>query len=336
MTSVSKNLGSRNWLWLVVVAVLIALCFWANASWNGYALRLFMYLGLYVALSVSLNLVNGLTDIFSLGHAAFMALGAYTSALLTLPLEKRASAFSQLPEWFQQIVLPFPVALLAGALIAVVAALLIGIPLLRLRGHYLSVGTLALLVIVETLALNMTALTRGPRGINSIPTYTNVFWVWGVTVFFIYIVARLKGSSFGLAFNALRQDDVAAEATGIPTAKYRLLAFVLSAAMAGWVGGLWAHLVRVISPHVFSYNITFLVVAMLVVGGLGSISGSVAGAAILFLIPEGLRFLESGRLFGISQLIVAVMLILIMIFRPQGIFGREEIGRRRDMVLRKQ
>lgn len=325
MTSVSKNLGSRNWLWFVVVALLIVVCFWADTSWNGYALRLFMYLGLYVALSVSLNLVNGLTDIFSLGHAAFMALGAYTSALLTLPLEKRASAFSQLPEWFKQIVLPFPVALLAGAFVAVIVALLIGIPLLRLRGHYLSVGTLALLVIVETLALNMTALTRGPRGINSIPTYTNVFWVWGVTVFFIYIVARLKGSSFGLALNALRQDDVAAEATGIPTAKYRLLAFVLSAAMAGVVGGLWAHLVRVISPHVFSYNITFLVVAMLVVGGLGSISGSVLGAAILFLIPEGLRFLESGRLFGISQLIVAVMLILIMIFRPQGIFGRKEV-----------
>jgi branched-chain amino acid transport system permease protein len=314
-----------NWKWLLVVIGLVLLCFWADTSWNGYALRLLMYLGLYVALSVSLNLVNGLTDIFSLGHAAFMALGAYTSALLTLPLEKRASSFSQLPEWFQQIVLPFPVALLAGSLVAIIAALLIGVPLLRLRGHYLSVGTLALLVIVETLALNMTALTRGPRGINSIPTYTNVFWVWGVTVFFIYIVARLKGSSFGLAFNALRQDDVAAEATGIPTAKYRLLAFVLSAAMAGVVGGLWAHLVRVISPHVFSYNITFLVVAMLVVGGLGSISGSVAGAAILFLIPEGLRFLESGRLFGLSQLIVAVMLILIMIFRPQGIFGRKEV-----------
>jgi branched-chain amino acid transport system permease protein len=325
MTSVSKNLGSRNWLWFVVVAVLIVICFWANASWNGYALRLFMYLGLYVALSVSLNLVNGLTDIFSLGHAAFMALGAYTSALLTLPLEKRASAFSQLPEWFQQIVLPFPIALLAGALIAILAALLIGIPLLRLRGHYLSVGTLALLVIVETLALNMTALTRGPRGINSIPTYTNVFWVWGVTVFFIYIVARLKGSSFGLAFNALRQDDVAAEAMGIPTAKYRLLAFVLSAAMAGLVGGLWAHLVRVISPHAFSYNITFLIVAMLVIGGLGSISGSVLGAAVLFLLPEGLRFLESGRLFGLSQLVVSLMLILVMIFRPQGIFGRKEV-----------
>jgi branched-chain amino acid transport system permease protein len=326
VTSVFKTQSSKSWLWFVVVALLVALCFWADTSWNGYALRLFMYLGLYVALSVSLNLVNGLTDIFSLGHAAFMALGAYTSALLTLPLERRASAFGQLPEWFQHFVLPFPVALLAGALVAIIAALLVGVPLLRLRGHYLSVGTLALLVIVETLALNLTGLTRGPRGINSIPTYTNVFWVWGVTVLFIYSVARLKGSSFGLAFNALRQDDVAAEAMGIPTAKYRLLAFVLSAAMAGVVGGLWAHLVRVISPHVFSYNITFLVVAMLVIGGLGSISGSVLGAAILFLIPEGLRFLESGRLFGISQLIVAVMLILIMIFRPQGIFGRKEIS----------
>lgn len=321
-----------NWKWLAVVAALLVICFWADTSWNGYALRLLMYLGLYIALSVSLNLVNGLTDIFSLGHAAFMALGAYTSALLTLPLEKRVSAFSSLPEWFQQMVIPFPLALLAGALVAVIAALLIGVPLLRLRGHYLSVGTLALLVIVETLALNLTGLTRGPRGINSIPTYTNVYWVWAIAVVFIYVVARLKGSSFGLAFSALRQDDVAAEATGIPTAKYRLLAFVLSAAMAGVVGGLWAHLVRVISPHVFSYNITFLIVAMLVIGGLGSISGSVLGAAILFLLPEGLRFLESGRLFGLSQLLVSLMLILVMIFRPQGMFGRKEISFREAMV----
>ncbi len=322
-----------NWKWLAVVAALLLVCVWADTSWNGYALRLLMYLGLYVALAVSLNLVNGLTDIFSLGHAAFMALGAYTSALLTLPLEKRASAFPDLAVWFQQLVVPFPLALVAGALVALIAALLIGVPLLRLRGHYLSVGTLALLVIVETLALNLTGLTRGPRGINSIPTYTNVYWVWGIAVAVIYSVVRLKGSSFGLAFNALRQDDVAAEATGIPTAKYRLLAFVLSAAMAGVVGGLWAHLVRVISPHVFSYNITFLVVAMLVIGGLGSISGSVLGAAILFLLPEGLRFLESGRLFGLSQLGVSLVLILVMIFRPQGLLGRKEIrlGKHRAM-----
>jgi branched-chain amino acid transport system permease protein len=315
-----------NWRWLAVVVTLLLVCFWADASWNGYALRLFMFLGLYVALSVSLNLVNGLTDIFSLGHAAFMALGAYTSAVLTLPLERRPSAFPTLAAWFQELVVPFPLALLAGAVVAVTAALLIGVPLLRLRGHYLSVGTLALLVIVETLTRNMAFLTKGARGFSGIPTYTNVFWVWGVAVLCIYIVARFKNSSFGLAFNALRQDDIAAEATGIPTAKYRLLSFVVSAALAAVVGGLWAHLVRVIQPNVFSYNITFLVVAMLVIGGLGSISGSVLGASILFIIPEALRFLETGRLFGLSQLILAVLLIVVMIFRPQGLLGRGEIS----------
>jgi branched-chain amino acid transport system permease protein len=182
------------------------------------------------------------------------------------------------------------------------------------------------LVIVETLTRNMAFLTKGARGFSGIPTYTNVFWVWGVAVLCIYIVARFKNSSFGLAFNALRQDDIAAEATGIPTAKYRLLSFVVSAALAAVVGGLWAHLVRVIQPNVFSYNITFLVVAMLVIGGLGSISGSVLGASILFIIPEALRFLETGRLFGLSQLILAVLLIVVMIFRPQGLLGRGEIS----------
>jgi branched-chain amino acid transport system permease protein len=308
--------------------MLFLVCFWAESSWNGYALRLFMYLGLYITLSVSLNLVNGLTDIFSLGHAAFMALGAYTSALLTLPLAKRASSFPTLPDWFQNLVLPFSVALLIGAGVAALAAFLIGFPLLRLRGHYLSVGTLALLVIVETLATNMTFLTRGPRGINGIPTFTNAYWVWGFAVLCIYIVYRLKHSGMGLAFGAIRQDDTAASSLGIATFYYRMLAFVLSAAMAGVVGGLWGHLVRVISPHVFSYNITFLVVAMLVIGGLGSIWGSVLGAVVLFLIPEGLRFLEGAKvfgleLFGLSQLVVAIMLILVMIFRPQGLLGKD-------------
>ena len=322
--------------WLPLLLALAALCLWAQTGWNDYALRLFMYLGLYIALSVSLNLVNGLTDIFSLGHAAFMALGAYTSALLTFPVARRSFAFSEMPEWFQQFSAPFPLALLAGALVAVVAALLVGIPLLRLRGHYLSVGTLALLVIVETLATNMTWLTRGPRGINGIPDYTNVWWVWGVTVLIIYVVARLKYSSFGLAFRAIRQDDVAAESLGVPTSRYRLLAFTLSAGMAGIIGGLWGHLVGVISPHVFSYGITFQVVAMLVVGGLGSITGSVVGAATLFLLPEGLRFLEREGLFGLSQLLVAILLILVMIFRPQGLLGSYEFSLARNKWLGKK
>jgi branched-chain amino acid transport system permease protein len=312
--------------WLIPLLVLIAFCAWAQFGWNDYALRLFMYLGLYIALVVSLNLVNGLTDIFSLGHAAFMALGAYTSAFLTLPVARRSFIFPEMPEWFQQFALPFALSLLGGALLAALVALLVGLPLLRLRGHYLSVGTLALLVIVETLATNLTSLTRGPRGINGIPDYTNVWWVWGVAVLIIYLVARLKYSSFGLAFRAIRQDDIAAESLGVPTARYRLLAFCLSAGMAGLIGGLWGHLVGVISPHVFSYGLTFQVVAMLVVGGLGSITGSVVGAAALFLLPEGLRFLESEGWFGLSQLLVAGLLIAVMIFRPQGLLGGFEVS----------
>lgn len=316
--------------WLLLLAGFLVLLVWAHTSWNGYLLQLFMFLGLYVALTVSLNLVNGLTDIFSLGHAAFMALGAYTSALLTLPLSRRGSALAELPAWFQQLVLPFPLALLLGALVAALVALLIGVPLLRLKGHYLSVGTLALLVIVETLATNMDALTRGPRGISGIPVYSNVFWVWGVAIAIIYLTVRLKNSSFGLALSSIRLDDIAAGSLGINTVGYRLFVFVLSAAMAGVIGGLWAHLVRVISPHAFSYSLTFQIVAMLVIGGLGSVSGSVAGATLLFLLPEALRYIERQGTFGLSQLLVALLLILVMIFRPQGLLGRKELSLRRN------
>ncbi|MCA9836505.1 MAG: branched-chain amino acid ABC transporter permease [Trueperaceae bacterium] len=323
----------KAWGWLGLVIAFIPLLIWAELGWNGYLLQLFMFLGLYIALTVSLNLVNGLTDIFSLGHAAFMALGAYTSALLTLPLSRRATAFPALPEWFQTLVLPFPLALLLGALVAALVAYIIGLPLLRLKGHYLSVGTLALLVIVETLATNMDFLTRGPRGISGIPVYSNAYWVWGITLLIIYLTVRLKNSSFGLAFSAIRLDDIAAASLGIRTVRYRLFAFVLSAAMAGVIGGLWAHLVRVISPHVFSYGITFQVVAMLVVGGLGSVSGSVLGASLLFLIPEALRYVERQGSFGLSQILVAVLLILIVIFRPQGLLGRNQARRRAKEVV---
>lgn len=319
----------KKWGWLVILVGMLPLLFWAETSWNGYLLQLFLFLGLYIALTVSLNLVNGLTDIFSLGHAAFMALGAYTSALLTLPLSRRATAFPTLPEWFQNLILPFPVALFLAALVAALVAYIIGLPLLRLKGHYLSVGTLALLVIVETLATNMDFLTRGPRGISGIPVYSNAYWVWGITLLIIYLTVRLKNSSFGLAFSAIRLDDVAAASLGIRTVRYRLFAFVLSAAMAGLIGGLWAHLVRVISPHSFSYAITFQVVAMLIVGGVGSISGSVLGATALFLIPEALRYVERQGTFGLSQILVAVLLILIVIFRPQGLLGRNQGSQRR-------
>lgn len=313
-------------LYLVLAAAAIGLSLWAQAGWNNYAERLLTYSGLFVILVVSLNIVNGFTGIFSLGHVGFMAVGAYVSAIATFPVDRRPFTFPNLPEWFHAIELSFPLALLLGGLAAALVAVIIGYPLLRLRGHYLALGSLALLVIVEQLAINLSDVTRGSRGLAGIPMLTTPLWVWAVAIVVIYVAARVKFSGFGLLLGAIRQDDVAAAAVGVRLTVYRMSAFILSAFFAGIAGGLWAHLVGVIAPSVFSYDLTFRIIVMLIIGGLGSITGSVIGAVGLFLLPEALTYLEGEGTFGLSQLLLAVILVLVMIFRPNGLLGKRELA----------
>src|SRR5690606_3360058 len=255
-------------LYWLLAAGAIAVALWAQAGWNNYAVRLLTYSGLYVILVVSLNIVNGFVGIFSLGHIGFMAVGAYVSALATYPLARRPATFPTLPEWFQSLALPYPVALLLGGAAAALVAAVIGFPLLRLRGHYLALGSLALLVIVEQLAVNLHPVTRGSRGLAGIPMLTTPLWVWAVAVVVVYVAARIKSSGFGLLLGAIRLDDVAAAASGVRLTRYKMSAFVVSAFFAGVAGGLWAHLVGVIAPSVFSYDLTFRVIVMLIIGGL--------------------------------------------------------------------
>lgn len=315
-------------LYGVLAVATIALALWAQGSWNNYGLRLFSYTGLFVILVVSLNLVNGLTGIFSLGHVAFMSIGAYAASLLTFPLARKPFTFPALPEWFHSLSLPFPVAVLAGGLLATLVALLIGYPLLRMRGHYLALGSLALLVIVETLAVNLETVTRGSRGLAGIPMLTTPLWVWSAAIITVYVAARIKFSGFGLLLGAIRQDDIAAGAVGVRLTRYRLMTFAVSAFFAGIAGGLWAHLVGVIAPSVFSYGLTFRIIVMLIIGGLGSITGSIIGAVGLFLLPEALTYLEGENTFGMSQLLLSVLLVLVMIFRPNGLLGKSELSLR--------
>jgi branched-chain amino acid transport system permease protein len=321
--------------YLLLALAALALAFWGQQHWNNYAIRLLSYAGLYVTLVVSLNLVNGIAGMFSLGHVAFMAVGAYSSALLTYPVERRAFTFPSLPLWFQELSLSFPVSLLIGGLLATLVAIVVGFPLLRLRGHYLALGSLALLVIVETLAINLEPITRGARGLAGIPTYTTPLWVWGTAIVTVYVVARIKSSGFGLLLQALRQDDIAAGAVGVRLTRYRLMSFAVSAFFAGVAGGLWAHLVGVIAPSIFSYDLTFRIIVMLIIGGLGSVTGSVIGAIVLFLLPEALTYLEGTGTFGLSQLLLSVLLVLVIVFRPNGLLGTAELsfGGRRGSTL---
>ncbi|MFN3981276.1 MAG: branched-chain amino acid ABC transporter permease [Caldilinea sp.] len=324
--------STRNLLvGVIYVALLGGLLWLAQSTLNNYYLRILAVIGINIILTVSLNLTNGFVGDFSLGIAAFMAVGAYTAALLSLPVAMKTASFPGLPMWLQLTSIPFLPATIAGGLLAAGVAAVVGIPVLRLRGHYLAVATLGLMVIVRIVANNWQDVTRGARGINGLPPISNIWWTFGWAVVTIYVVWMLINSPYGRAMVSIREDWLAAQARGMHIFRTRMLAFTISAFFAGCAGALWAHLITAITPSSFSFAITFNIVVMLVVGGMGSITGSVIAAALLTLLPEGLRQIETALasggtpVYGLSQIIIALLAALVMIFRRQGLFGGKEL-----------
>jgi branched-chain amino acid transport system permease protein len=302
------------------------------AFWEGQV----VILGVFVILVVSLNLASGFTGVFSLGHIGFMALGAYISAILTLPITQKAAYLPDLPDWlasvhFDQVIAGVPIGwfaatVLAGLVVAVVA-LGVGAVVLRLSGNFVAVATLGFLVIVRVILFNADAYTRGSRTFSNVTPYTDLWWAWGWAVVVVYVVWRIKRSSYGRSMFAQRRDRWAAQAVGISILRPRLLAFVISAFFCGVAGSLYAHFLTSFSPTVFYFDLTFRVITMLVVGGLGSVSGSVLGAAVILALGEGLRRVEDVTLlYGISGILLAVFFLLVIIFRPEGIMGQSEIS----------
>lgn len=289
---------------------------------------------LFVTLSVSLNLINGITGQFSLGHAGFYAVGAYLSAgfsryyashwLASLPPEQAGL-------WKSLFLIT---ALLIGAASAALAGLLVGVPTLRLRGDYLAIATLGFGEIVRVVFENTPAF-GAQLGFTGLPQWVGFgfFWFALVAVLCIATCRNLLQSSRGLAFLAVREDEIAAEAMGINTTRYKVTAFVIGAAFAGTAGALLAQNEGSIYPDNFKMEVSIIVVAMVVLGGQGSITGSIVAGAGLKILEEKLRDLPKFILFGrefapsdLRMLVFALVLILTMIFRQQGIFGHREIG----------
>ena len=259
-------------------------------------------IGINIKLAAGLNLINGYTGQFSLGHAGFMAVGAYVSAIVTMKLG-----------------LPFIVAIMAGACAAGLLGLLIGLPTLRLSGDYLAIATLGLGEIIRITILNINYI-GGASGFMGIPRYTNFAWVFFVCLFVLFFIKNFINSSHGRACISIRENEVAAEAMGIDTTKYKVLAFTLGAAFAGVAGALFAHYFYVIHPASFTFISSFNYLTMVVLGGLGSITGSIAGAVILTFISAALASWPEWRM-----IIYSVMLIILMLYRPQGLFGNIEL-----------
>jgi branched-chain amino acid transport system permease protein len=282
-----------------------------------YIEHLLILICIYIILSVSLNLIVGFTGILNIGHAAFFGIGAYTSALLML------SGF------------PFIMGFLGGAIVAAFFGLLIGIPSLRLRGDYLAIATLGFGEIIRSLMKNWTSLTRGPLGLPGIPKASFIipfntpltFLILAaiVALITIAIVSKMVNSPFGRVLRSIREDEIAAQALGKNTSNYKLTALIIGAGFAGIAGSLYAHYITFIDPSTFTLTETILMLCMVVLGGMASIQGSIIGAIIIILIPEPLRFIHmpSHIIAATRQMIYAALLIVLMLYRPQGIIGEK-------------
>jgi branched-chain amino acid transport system permease protein len=330
--SVSPHVRDGALLVAALTAALLLLEFSGLAYWQGLAITL----AIFITLTVSLNLANGFTGVFTLGQIGFMALGAYISAILTLPQQAKAAFLPDLPGWLAGISLdqtigPLPVGWIVATLIAALmvsgVAALVGAVLMRLSGPFVSVATLGFLVIVRVVLLNADTLTRGSRAFSNVTRYTDLWWAFGVAVVTVYVVWRIKRSSYGRAMFAQRGDRWAANSVGVSVLRPRLQAFIISAFFTAVAGSLYAHFLGSFSPNAFYFDTTFQVVTMLVVGGMGSVSGSVIGATAMLGLGEALRRLEDPtQLYGIAGIIVASVLIATIVFRPAGIMGQREIS----------
>jgi len=306
---------------LVVLLVLVGLNVALPQVLNPYYFQILILIGINIILAVSLNLINGFTGQFSIGHAGFMALGAYMSAMFTLkagqPLVAQLTAAGA-PDWLAQGA-ALLVALLLGGLVAAVAGYLVGLPSLRLRGDYLAIVTLGFGEIIRVLILNIDAV-GGARGLPGIPRWADFFWVFLGVACVIALAANLAHSTHGRALFAIRDDEIAAESLGVDTTRYKVLAFVSGSFFAGVAGGLFAHYLSYLNPSTFQFTKSIEVIAMVVLGGMGSITGSVLAAIVLTLLPEMLR--TAGAL---RMVIYALLLIVLMITRPQGLLGTREL-----------
>jgi len=292
---------------------------------NPYYARIVNLIGINITLAVSLNLINGLAGQFSIGHAGFMAVGGYTATYLTVNYGGSIAALagSTLAEGVGSSI-AMVLSLAAGALAAAAAGLVVGIPSLRLKGDYLAIVTLGFGEIIRVLILNIPAV-GGATGFTDAIPITNFFWIFAVAVVTIAIVRNIAVSTFGRALAAVRGDEIAAEAVGVNTTRYKVLAFVISAALAGVAGGLSGQLfANPLNPQNLNFVKSIEVIVMLVLGGIGSISGAVFGATTLTILPEALRTFDQ-QFPGLRMVIYALLLILLMIFRPQGLFGRREL-----------
>ncbi|HEX2786423.1 MAG TPA: branched-chain amino acid ABC transporter permease [Ignavibacteria bacterium] len=325
-------------LFLVTILVLFGLNFFKD-SMDAYYYQILIFIGINIILATSLNLINGFTGQFSLGHAGFMAIGAYVSAAIGAyfgPFFMNTFGTS-----FPGNAIAFLILLIIGGISAAIVGLIVGVPSLRLKGDYLALVTLGFGEIIRVIiqGMDVVGASQGFRGVyiysNGVKSlemlpdepgvtftfyglekYTDFFWVFGIAALTIYVIYNLINSTYGRGFIAVKDDEIAAEAMGINTTKYKVVAFVTGAFFAGLAGVLYAHYAQYINPEDFNFIRSIEIVVMVILGGMGSIFGVILAAIILTILPELLRGVSEYRM-----VIYSLLLIIMMLTRPQGLFG---------------
>ena len=339
MNSLSNNNFARrnNMLTLgALVCGAILLVVFDN-TFDSFAMQIFKLCAINIILALSLNLINGFTGLFSLGHAGFMAIGAYTCAVLTMSsMQKEINYVLQpIAPWLANVHLPFVPALILSGVFACFLGWVLGVVALRLRDDYLAIATLGFSEIIRVILTNAQSVTNGSLGLKGLPRFTNMWWAWGLAVAVIVFMVLLIRSSYGRAFKAIRDNEIAAEAMGIDVFGMKVLSFAISSGLAGIAGGLLAHHLTTIDPKQFIFLKTFDILLIVVLGGVGSITGSVISAIVVTVSMEALRFLDgplnlgfmsTAGTPGLRMVFFSVLLMVVVIYRQQGLMGTSEFS----------
>ncbi len=337
----NNNLLKNILLILLALVVLFVL----NITLDSYKVRIVNLCSIYIILGLSMNLINGITGLFSLGHAGFMALGAYTVALLTMSPETKELNFYMEPilPFLKDLNMPFIVALLMGGLVAAIFGFLIGAPVLKLTDDYLAIATLGFSEIIRIVIINLQPITNGALGLKGLPPKNNVFfaemlgqvpkinllWAGSIAIGTIVLFSLLMKGSYGKAFKAIREDEIAARSMGINLFKHKVMSFTIGSFFAGVGGGLLGVSLGTIDPTLFKFSLTWNILLIVVLGGMGSITGTIISAIIVTIGMEALRFLDASinlgffqtpALPGLRMVVFSIILMMAVIFKKDNFF----------------
>ena len=318
---------------IISIILVLATLFLANKYLDSYLVMILSNIGIFIILAVSYNLINGVTGQFSLEPNGFVAIGAYVTALLLLSDDEKTMQFmlsdpSPLILWMHSSFIP---ALLISGVVSSLVALTLAFPVFRVRGDYLAIVTLGFGFIIRIFAINQDSYTNGSMGLSNIPNTANLISIGVFALISVIVVLNIVYSKYGRAMKAIRDDEDATNAMGINTFKIKTIAFMTSAFFEGIGGGLMASLLTTISPEQFSFMLTFQLLIIIVLGGLGSTTGAIIATFLVLGGMEALRFLDEPNFFtntahpGLRMVVFSLLLILIMIFARKGLFGDREI-----------